>query len=100
MTEEVKEKKEAAKAETKQNPLEKLKPMLALEPIFWNKWGSKLKANVQKIYYVLLGVFAVLLIKAFWDWACIGFGAFFIDIVVYTVLFFIVRLFAESLANN
>ena len=33
MTEEVKEKKEAAKAETekKANPLEKLKPMLALE---------------------------------------------------------------------
>ena len=102
MTEEVKETKTADKVETekKPNPMEKLKPLLALEPIFWNKWGSKVKSNVQKAYHVLLGIFAVLLFKSLYDWIAIGFGAFFVDIILFTVLFIVVRLFAEYTANN
>lgn len=93
---------EKTKTETAQktNPLDKLKPLFALEPVLLNKWGSKLKANIQKIYNCLLLVLGVLVIKAIMDWAYIGFGAFFFDIVMYAFLFLAIRLFSEEIANG
>lgn len=95
-----KTKTETQKTEQKTNPMDKLKPLFALEPVLLSRWGAKIKANIQKIYYCLLLVFGVLFFKAIMDWAYIGFGAFFFDIVMYALLFLAVRLFSEKFAND
>ena len=97
-----KTKTESTKTEVaeKANPMDKLKPLFSLEPVLLNKWGARIAANIQKIYYCLLLVFGVLFIKAIMDWAYIGFGAFFFDLVMYGLLFLAVRLFSEKFAND
>ena len=84
----------------KANPMDKLKPLFSLEPVLLSRFGARISANIQKVYYCLLLVFAVLFLKSIMDWAYIGFGAFFFDLVMYGLLFLAVRLFSEKFAND
>lgn len=84
-------------AAPQEKPLDKLNPLLSLDPIFLNKFGSKIKPHIKPIYYTLLVLIALSFISAFCSSNIL---VFFYCLIVDAIFFIVIRLFAELMAKE
>ncbi|MDY6407607.1 MAG: hypothetical protein SPL08_02740 [Pseudomonadota bacterium] len=92
------EKKEAK--ETTVAKENKFKKLLTLEPIFINKFASKLKPMIKIIYYILSGILALFLLCALFTIGAMGIASFLITVLMLGLFFLIVRMWAEYIQNG
>lgn len=79
---------------------EKLKPLLNLEPIFINKFESKLKPRAKIVYYVLLVLCLLSALGTLVSLFQSGVSAFVINALITAISFVVARMFSEYLYNK
>jgi hypothetical protein len=71
------------------------KELTALEPILVTKLGSKLKPHIRIIYFVLMGLLALMALGTIAHLFTKGFSIFIFELVLLFISFVVVRMFCE-----
>lgn len=71
------------------------KELASLEPVLVTKLGSKLKPYIRIIYFVLMGVLALMTLGTIVHLFTAGITMFVIELILLVVAFIIVRMFCE-----